>query len=120
MFPIYCRKLATVISLSWFMVFALWAQTAAAIDFIAPRIEHSAETVEIEPGDDHLVTASVTDDARVEAVILHYREQGQKDFIPLSMQNLDGSDNYEVKIVSSAESAGLEYFFEGWHARVPV
>lgn len=99
--------------LSGLLALSLFAQQAMAIDFIAPQIEHKLATEQVPQGDDHLVTAKVTDDTAVASVIVHYREKGSRDFEPMLMQNLDGSSHYEALISgSSISAAGIEYFFE--------
>ena len=99
--------------LSGLIASSLFAQAAYAIDFIAPQIEHKLTTEGVAQGDDHLVTAKVTDDTGVDTVILHYREKGTRNFEPVIMQNLDGSAHYEALIVGqSIHTAGIEYFFE--------
>lgn len=99
--------------LSGLIASSLFAQAAHAIDFIAPQIEHKLTTDGVAQGDDHLVTAKVTDDTGVDTVILHYREKGTRNFEPTVMQNLDGSAHYEALIVGqSIHTAGIEYFFE--------
>ena len=90
-----------------------WQQALAqGIDFIAPRVEHRPTVQGIIPGSSLLVTAKVTDEAGIASVVLHFRERGTRDFFPLPMLNLDGSDHYEVRVDSRPGSAGVEYFFE--------
>ena len=99
--------------LSGLLALSLFSQQAMAIDFIAPQIEHKLATEQLPQGDDHLVTAKVTDDTAVASVIVHYREKGTRDFQPMLMQNLDGSSHYEALISgTSISAAGIEYFFE--------
>lgn len=99
--------------LSGLLALSLFSQQAMAIDFIAPQIEHKLATEQLPQGDDHLVTAKVTDDTAVASVIVHYREKGTRDFQPMLMQNLDGSSHYEARIAgTSINAAGIEYFFE--------
>ena len=107
------REWIAAYSLSLLLLSSLCAQAAYAIDFIAPQIEHQRATDSVSRGDDHLVTARVTDDTAVQAVVLHYRESGTRNFNPIVMRSLDGSAHYEALIVGQSISAsGLEYFFE--------
>lgn len=112
MFKRSFRTLGSACYLSLLILSGVVAAPVYAIDFIAPRVDHTKIEEGIKPGDEQLVTAKVTDDARVEAVILHYREAGTRDFLPVPMTNLDGSDHYETKVASSVTSSGIEYFFE--------
>lgn len=99
--------------LSGLIATSLFAQAAYAIDFIAPQIEHKLTTEAVPKGDDHLVTARVTDDTGVDKVIVHYRERGTRDFNPIEMHNLDGSAHYEALIIGqNIHTEGIEYFFE--------
>lgn len=106
------RRVCFACCLSLLVLASVVAQPVYAIDFIAPRIDHPGVDTPIKPGENQLITAKVTDDARVEAVILHYRERGSRDFIPVPMGNLDGSDHYEANVISGTTSSGIEYFFE--------
>lgn len=107
------REWIAAYSLSLLLLSSLCAQAAYAIDFIAPQIEHQRATDSVARGDDHLVTARVTDDTAVQAVVLHYREQGTRNFNPVVMRSLDGSAHYEALIVGqNLRTSGLEYFFE--------
>lgn len=117
MFSILRSSQTAALCLSTLLVSTLLAETAWAIDFIAPQIEHKMTTEGLKSGDDHLVTAKVTDDTAVASVTLHYRQRGTRNFHPLIMQNLDGSSHYEAVIVgSSIQDAGIEYFFEATDA----
>lgn len=106
------RRVCFACCLSLLVLVSVVSQPVYAIDFIAPRIDHPGVETPIKPGDNQLITAKVTDDARVEAVTLHYRERGTRDFVPVPMSNLDGSDHYEANVISGIESSGIEYFFE--------
>ena len=113
MFYLLRRTRIAASLLSGLIASSLFAQAAYAIDFIAPQIEHKLTTEGVAQGDDHLVTAKVTDDTGVDTVILHYREKGTRNFEPTVMQNLDGSAHYEALIIGqSIHTAGIEYFFE--------
>ncbi|HEY7774659.1 MAG TPA: hypothetical protein VIC26_15855 [Marinagarivorans sp.] len=113
MFRSTCREWIAAFSLSFLLLSSLFVQTAYAIDFIAPQIEHNRATDSVVRGNDHLITANVTDDTAVKIVVLHYREPGTRDFIPIEMRSLDGSSHYEAVIVGqNVRMAGLEYFFE--------
>ncbi len=99
--------------LSLLLMMSLFAQSASALDFIPPQIEHNLSSDHVAPGSDHLVTAKVTDDNAVASVILHYRQKGTRDFTSVVMQSLDSSSRYEALIVGTdIKSAGIEYFFE--------
>lgn len=117
MFSIVRSSQTAAICLSALLVSTLFADAAWAIDFIAPQIEHKIATEGLKSGDDHLVTAKVTDDTSVATVILHYRQRGTRNFQPLQMHNLDGSSHYEAVVVgSSIQDVGIEYFFEATDA----
>lgn len=113
MYSIMRSSQTAALCLSALLVSSLLAEAAWAIDFIAPQIEHKMTTEGLKSGDDHLITAKVTDDTAVASVTLHYRQRGTRNFQPLQMQNLDGSAHYEAVIVgSSIQDVGIEYFFE--------
>jgi hypothetical protein len=108
-----CRLWAAAYSLSATVFLSLIGQTAHAIDFIAPQIEHKSPVDAATRGGDFLITATVTDDAAVASVVVHYREVGERDFSPLPMHSLDGSSHYEVLLErNELQTARLEYFFE--------
>ena len=107
------REWIAAYSLSLVLLSSLCAQAAYAIDFIAPQIEHQRATDSVARGEDHLITANVTDDTSVQSVVLHYREAGTRNFNPIIMRSLDGSSHYEALIVGqNILASGLEYFFE--------
>lgn len=113
MYSIMRSSQTAALCFSVLLVSSLLAEAAWAIDFIAPQIEHKMTTEGLKSGDDHLITAKVTDDTAVASVTLHYRQRGTRNFQPLQMQNLDGSAHYEAVIVgSSIQDVGIEYFFE--------
>lgn len=113
MYSIMRSSQTAALCFSVLLVSSLLAEAAWAIDFIAPQIEHKMTTEGLKSGDDHLITAKVTDDTAVASVTLHYRQRGTRNFQPLQMQNLDDSAHYEAVIVgSSIKDVGIEYFFE--------
>lgn len=113
MYSIMRSSQTAALCLSVLLVSSMLAEAAWAIDFIAPQIEHKMTTEGLKSGDDHLITAKVTDDTAVASVTLHYRQRGTRNFQPLQMQNLDSSAHYEAVIVgSSIQDVGIEYFFE--------
>jgi len=82
-------------------------------DLVAPDISQEKYEDTVNPGSDHEIMVKVTDNIGVDKVILYFRTIGQGDYKPRTMQRLDHSDNYMIRIdADNIQSPGIEYYIQ--------
>ncbi|HTN44485.1 MAG TPA: hypothetical protein VMN77_11885 [Nitrospiria bacterium] len=84
------------------------------LDLIAPVIVHSLPAYTARPGEPSEVTATITDNVKVDVAMLHFRAQGEKNYESIRMT--EGSNHaFTAPIPGSmikAESTSMEYYIE--------
>lgn len=82
-------------------------------DIIAPEISQEKYVNVVEPGSDHNITVTVTDNVGVGQVILYYRVIDTKEYKRLTMNSINSSDEYQTTITSDLIKApGIEYYVQ--------
>jgi hypothetical protein len=82
-------------------------------DVIAPRVIHEPITVFMTAQEPHAITAQVTDNIGIKSVALFYRRTGDIPYNRISMENLTGTEIYEVILPGETMIApGIEYYIE--------
>ncbi|MDH5612646.1 MAG: hypothetical protein OEY66_09360 [Gammaproteobacteria bacterium] len=82
-------------------------------DLAAPKISQEKYIETVEPGKNHEVIVTVTDNVGVKQVVLYYRVTGTEAYKSLAMQNINKSDDYRANITADQiKSPGIEYYVQ--------
>jgi len=84
-----------------------------SVDAIAPVVQHDPVASEVSAGTPLTISATVTDNVRVEAVTLYYRARGEKDYQRLAMKRLGSTDIFVATLdTGDVREPAFEYYIE--------
>ncbi|VAW57800.1 hypothetical protein MNBD_GAMMA07-1639 [hydrothermal vent metagenome] len=84
-----------------------------SIDVLAPEISQPEYIDTVIKDTDHTVTVNVTDNAVIKQVTLYYRLMGDEKFIPLPMNIIENTHNYQVNIAAkNIKNTDMEYYIQ--------
>jgi len=82
-------------------------------DILAPKLSQPNYINTVIEGNDHSVTVNVVDNVAIKQVILYYRVIGAENFNSLQMNNINGTDEYQVTIAAKEiKDTGIEYYIQ--------
>lgn len=82
-------------------------------DLIAPQITQDKYIDKVDPGADHDISVTVTDENGVKQVTLYYRQIGTEEYQRLTMNNIANSDDYHAIITADLiKGPGVEYYIQ--------
>lgn len=84
-----------------------------AADVIAPVVEQNDFVSKIEPGKEHQIRVTATDNVAIKSVVLYYRYVGEGVYQTRIMSNIVGTDEYAATLgVDELNGDGIEYYIQ--------
>jgi hypothetical protein len=84
-----------------------------APDITAPVIEQNEFINKIQPGKDHRIRVTATDNVAIKSVVVYYREIGATEYQTRTMRKIGDSDEYAVNFTADELSGdGIEYYIQ--------
>ena len=84
-----------------------------AADVIAPVVEQNDFVNKIEPGKEHQIRVTATDNVAIKSVVLYYRYVGEGVYQTRTMSNIVGTDEYAATLgVDELNGDGIEYYIQ--------
>jgi hypothetical protein len=89
------------------------ALQAAAVDAIAPVVQHDPVASEVSAGTPLTISATVTDNVGVAKVTLFFRARGDSDYQRLAMNRIGNTDMFITTLdTDHVREPALEYYIE--------